>query len=421
MTSAIDWPDAPGGGTLGDGRNALATLRPPDASALCQTVREQVALGHAIYPQGGKTALDYGGIPRRPGVAIETTGINRLIDYPAADMTITIEAGMTLAGLRTILATERQRVLIDAPDVENATLGGIYATNTCGPRRYGCGRPRDHVIGISFVTSDGALIKGGGRVVKNVAGYDFPKLLTGSMGTLGVISQLTLKVRPMPEATAIVWAPFWNPKSMADALDGLNKSGTRPVAIDVLNGPAARKVGQGLGLPTGQSILAIGYEDNPSSVRWQLDRVKSELGRDDIAILEGEDAAPLWDALTDFQAVALGPVRFLANIRPSSVASFVEQLNPEQWSAQAHAGNGIIHAHALGEWTQEQMAQQIAKFRRRAAEDGGSVILPRCPTAWKAGLAVWGTPRGDWALAERVKATLDPHAAMNPGRFVGAI
>ena len=138
------------------------------------------------------------------------------------------------------------------------------------------------------------VVKGGGRVVKNVAGYDFPKLLTGSMGTLGIITQLTLKVRPIPEASAIVWVPFWNPKSLADTLDQLNKSGTRPVALEFLNGSGARTVGQGLGLPTGQGILAIGYEDNAGSVRWQIDRLKSELGRsDDIAILEGADSQPL--------------------------------------------------------------------------------------------------------------------------------
>ena len=181
---------------LGDGRNALATLRPAGVEELCQTVREQVALGHAIYPQGGRTALDYGGVPRRPGVAIDTTGISRLIDYPFADMTITVEAGMTLSALRAILAEQGQRVLVDAPDPDRATLGGIYATNTSGPRRYAAGRPRDQIIGVSFVTSEGVVVKGGGRVVKNVAGYDFPKLLTGSMGTLGIITQTDAQGAP---------------------------------------------------------------------------------------------------------------------------------------------------------------------------------------------------------------------------------
>ena len=150
-------------------------------------------------------------MPGRPGVAIDTRSLGRVIDYPHADMTITVEAGITAAALRAVLAEQNQRLLIDVPQADRATLGGVFATNTSGPRRFGLGRPRDQIIGVSFVTSEGVVVKGGGRVVKNVAGYDFPKLLTGSMGTLGIITQMTLKVRPMPEASAIVWVPFDQP------------------------------------------------------------------------------------------------------------------------------------------------------------------------------------------------------------------
>ncbi|HKI21522.1 MAG TPA: FAD-binding oxidoreductase, partial [Isosphaeraceae bacterium] len=308
MTPPAAWPDSPAGGTLGDARFALATLRPPQVEALCQTVGEHVALGHAIYPQGGKTSLDYGRAPARPGVAIDTTPISRLIDYPFADMTITVQAGMTLSALRQILAEHHQRVLVDAPFPDRATLGGIYATSTTGPRRYAAGRPRDQIVGVSFVTSGGVVVKGGGRVVKNVAGYDFPKLLTGSLGTLGIITQMTLKVRPIPEASAIVWVPFWNLKTLASTLDDLNTSGTRPIALELLNSAGARTVSHGLGLPTGQGILAIGYEDSAGSVRWQLDRLRGELRRNDFAVVAGVDAEPLWNALTEFQAAHPGPV-----------------------------------------------------------------------------------------------------------------
>jgi len=394
-------------------------VRPPQVEALCQTVREQVASGHAIYPQGGKTSLDYGRAPGRPGVAIDTTEISRLIDYPFADMTITVEAGMTLSALREVLAGQHQRVLVDAPFPDRATLGGIYATGTTGPRRYAAGRPRDQIIGVSFVTSGGVVVKGGGRVVKNVAGYDFPKLLTGSLGTLGIITQMTLKVRPIPEASAIAWVPFWNLQGLADALEKLNTSGTRPMALELLNPGGARTVGQGLGLPTGRGILAIGYEDSTGTVRWQLDRLTAELGRTDFAIVVGDEAEPLWKALTEFQAARPGPVSFVANLRPSSVPSFIEQLDPERWSAGAHAGNGIVRAHAVDDWGLEDVARQIDQNRGLATQDGGNLILSRCPTEWKDRLRVWGEPRGDWPIGERVKAALDPHGAMNPGRFIG--
>jgi glycolate oxidase FAD binding subunit len=421
LTAPETWPDGPAGGTLGDGRTALATLHPEDVDGLCKTVREHVALGHAIYPQGGRTALDYGGAPGKSGVAVDTTAISRLVDYPFADMTVTVEAGMTLSALAGILAQKHQRVLVDAPASERATLGGIYATNTTGPRRYAFGRPRDQIIGISFVTSAGVVVKGGGRVVKNVAGYDFPKLLTGSMGTLGIITQLTLKVRPIPEASALVWATAAEMNGLVATLDQLNTSGTRPNALELLNLSGARAAGAALGLPVAGGVLVIGYEDSAGSVRWQLDRLKDELRPASLVIVEGEEAGPLWKSLIEFQAAELGRLCFVANLRPRSVVSMVEMLDPEKWSVQAHAGNGIVRAHALGDRTLEAMAGEIERLRSSAVEDGGNLILSRCPTEWKERLRVWGAPRPDWAIAERVKAALDPHGAMNAGRFVGTI
>jgi glycolate oxidase FAD binding subunit len=351
-------------------------------------------------------------------VAIDTRAISRLIDYPFADMTITAEAGMTLAALRQVLAGQNQRVLLDAPYADRATLGGIFATGTTGPRRFGAGRPRDQLIGVSFVSSDGAVVKGGGRVVKNVAGYDFPKLLTGSMGTLGIITQLTLKVRPIPEASAIRWAPVTEPPALAAALDRLNLSGARPIAVELLNRPAALAVGRKLALTAAHAVLAIGVEDNAESVGWQIDRLRTEVGGADVAVVAGEQASSLWESLAEFQAAAPGPLSMVANLRPSSVVSFTAALDPDRWSAQVHAGSGIVRGHALGDWTLETALRQVDALRRTAVADGGNLILTRCPVEWKEPLRVWGEPRPDRAIAERVRAALDPKGAMNPGRFV---
>ena len=416
-----EWPRTEGGVALGDGRVAHASFRPPDVEALCETVREQVASGQAIYPQGGRTSLDYGGTPARPGVAIDTTAISRLIDYPFADMTITVEAGMTLAALSAILASKQQRLLVDAPYPDRATLGGIYATNTSGPRRFGAGRPRDQIIGVSFVTSAGDVVKGGGRVVKNVAGYDLPKLLTGSLGTLGIIAQLTLKVRPIPERSAIVWASFGHLHAASEALDRLNVSETRPIAIELLNAPAARLIGGAAGLPAGEITLAIGYEESAPSVLWQLDRLKSELKSSDWRIVDEDRLSALWARLIEFQAEPVGLLSFVANVRPSSMGSFIGGLDPSVWAVQGHAGNGIVRAHSLGNLAPEQALERIGRLRRAAVTDGGNLIISRCPPDWKGRLGVWGEPRADWAISERVKSALDPHHAMNPGRFVGRI
>ena len=257
----------------------------------------------------------------------------------------------------------------------------------------GLGRPCDQIIGVSFVTSAGIQVKGGGRVVKNVAGYDLPKLLTGSLGTLGIITQMTLKVRPMPEASAFVWVPFNSLASLGGILDALNTSGSRPVALDLLNAPAARILGQPLNLPASDCVLVIGLEDNATSVSWQINRLMIELGQAVPMILQDERAAAGWASLTEFTVTDLGPVSSVVGVRPSSVIPLIESIDPERWAVQAHAGNGIVRLHALGEWTQEQAAAEIDRFRSLSERDGGSVIVARCPTEWKVRLGVWG-PRG---------------------------
>src|SRR6185295_8537546 len=182
----------------------VETLAPADQVELAEAVRAAHADGTGVYPIGGGTSLDFGLPAKRPGVGLSLANLKRVVDYPARDMTITVEAGITMAELANTLSAERQWLPIDAPQPGAATLGGVVATASCGPRRYGSGTVRDYVIGISAVDGRGMPFKGGGRVVKNVAGYDFCKLLTGSMGTLGVIAQLTLKIRPMPEQSAFV-------------------------------------------------------------------------------------------------------------------------------------------------------------------------------------------------------------------------
>jgi glycolate oxidase FAD binding subunit len=416
-----DWPETAEGGVLGDGRFAVATDRSDSIEAVCAVVRERVAERLAIYPQGGCTALQYGGAPKSPGVAVDVRGLDRVIDYPAADMTVTVEAGITLGELSRVLSSENQRLQIDPPQADRATLGGIFATNACGPRRYGQGRPRDQIIGIAFVTAEGVVVKGGGRVVKNVAGYDFPRLLTGSMGTLGVIVSMTLKVRPIPEASAVAWAVLPGAEAIGRSLDALNTSATRPVAIELLNHSAARVVGGALDLPHESWILAVGFEGNAQSVAWQLRRVRDELAPAEIVVHEGSAAKPVWTALIEVAAAELGAVRVVASMRPSTVVGFVSGLDPALWAVHAHAGCGTVRLHRLGNDALEPLAAEIDALRAKADAKGGALTLALCPTAWKPRLKVWGSPRPEWELGERVRLALDPHGVMNPGRFVASI
>src|SRR5262249_49533610 len=182
--------------------------------------------------------------------------------------------------------------------------------------------------------------------------------------------------------------PFVSLEAVATTIDMLNTSETRPVAIDLLSPSAARMVGEPLNLPTDGWGLAIGMEDNSSSVRWQLSRLTIELGRYDKTIRENDEGAGLWSGLTEFQAAQPGSVSFVASLRPSRVVTLLSHIDHQRWAIQAHAGNGIVHIHALQNLSLEEVCATVDQLRRLCSADGGSVIVARCPTEWKQRLKV---------------------------------
>jgi len=179
-----------------------------DVAELTELIRRAGRESTPLYPVGGGTSLNFGLPPKQPGWQVELTGLSQIVDYPAADMTITVGAGIRISELQTVLRQQQQQLPLDVPQADQATLGGVLATNFSGPRRLGYGTARDYVIGIRAVDGRGTPFAGGGRVVKNVAGYDFCKLLIGSLGTLGVITEVTLKLKPLAaHMGAMVAAP----------------------------------------------------------------------------------------------------------------------------------------------------------------------------------------------------------------------
>src|SRR5689334_16162622 len=234
-------------------------------------VRAAYEAGEAIYPIGGGTALDYGNEPARPGRDLELATLNRVVDYTPRDMTIVVEAGVRMADLAATLAAEGQHLPIDVPRAAEATIGGVVATNWNGPRRYGYGTIRDYVIGINAVDGRGTSFKGGGRVVKNVAGYDFCKLLTGSLGTLAVITQVALKVKPQAESAATVVAGCPDLATAENALAGLATLASPPIAIDLLVGKS-----WGIDSPI-RNHLVVRLEGTEQETSWLADEVERTL------------------------------------------------------------------------------------------------------------------------------------------------
>jgi glycolate oxidase FAD binding subunit len=406
-----------------DGFGPVPVLRPATPAEVGDIARRAAAENNAIYPLGGSTMLDVGLAPSRPGFGVDLRALNAVLDYPARDMTITVQAGITLVQLQRLLAPENQRLPIDVPLAERATLGGALAVNVSGPRRYGSGTLRDYVIGITTINDEGHETKAGGRVVKNVAGYDLCKLHVGALGTLGIISQVTLKLRPLPEARALVTLGC-DGDALEALLDQLHRSRVRPSCLDVVNATAARVLMReaAASLPDSPWVVIAGFEDSSDPVSWQIQQLIKDVGVSRVQGLEGRGGAAsdgLWQALVELTAPPTAALSFKANLLPSAVAAFCrEAAKTDDMLLQAHAGSGIVRGHFLHAPSLEPTQALLDTLHQQAAAAHGNIVLPRCPLEWKKQLPVWGRERGDRWLMRDVKQQLDPRNLFNPGRFV---
>jgi glycolate oxidase FAD binding subunit len=315
---------------------------------------------------------------------------------------------------------------VDVPRADQATLGGALAVNVSGPRRLGAGTFRDYVIGISTINDQGQETKAGGRVVKNVAGYDLCKLHIGALGTLGIITQVTLKVRPRPEAQALLTFSC-NLGTLSELLDRLHVSRTRPSCIEVLNRLAVRSLAPVIRLPDADQVIVVGYEESEDAVSWQMQELIREIGAAGIRGVDARAAAsaePLWQALTELTNPPNAFLSFRANLLPSAVASFWNAASdrPGNLLLQAHAGSGIVRGHFTNpDLTEQQAASILKELRSLAVAAQGNLVLPRAPLPWKRSLPVWGEPPANLWLMRQVKEQLDPGRLFNPGRYLPGI
>ena len=399
-----------------DGLGPLPLRRPGAVGELGALVRASTADGSAIYPVGGRTHLHLGNPPLKLGTAVDLRGLDAVVDFPARDMTVTVETGITIAALRTLLARENLRLPIDVPRPDEATLGGAIAVDASGPRRFGFGTLRDYVIGISAVNDDGAEFKAGGRVVKNVAGYDICKLLVGSLGTLGIVTQVTLKLRPLAEERALV-AVLTDADRLGELLDKLMASRTRPVLIDAVNRTAGRRISETCLASDAWTVL-VGYEGNTDLVRWQMQQLVKEFGCSfPVEAKVGCTGGSLEQGLVEGLAWPGATLTLRAAMLPSRVAGFVTSLDEpraRRFTCRAHAASGIV----VGHYADVSAVDAASLVRRWRESAGGPVVVVRCPTEWKRELDVWGPGRGDLPLMREVHLRFDRRGLFNPGRFV---
>ena len=420
-----------------DGLSPMAVALPYDRRQVGEVMRWAAENRVTVFPRGGGVMLGLGNPPARVGLVLDLSRLNRVIDYQPGDMTVSVEAGVTLAELQRELAGARQFAPLESPLAKRATVGGILATACVGAMAHAYGPPRDWLIGIGVVGADGVATKAGGRVVKNVTGYDLNKLYTGSLGTLAVVVEATFKVSPRPPEECMLAAYFG---SMSDAVAAgraaLNLA-AGPLSYLAVTGGLARQLLDAAGQDgPGDRMDGLGlgfFAGRAGAVRRRVEETSAFLlgdaGAGGAVRVDGAAAAAArqWVADVGWQD-GFAPALSLKLSAPRRVipalADAVRRvgLMGELPEVMADPGFGAARVFFWGDFDDDAgILATVAEIRRVAREYGGTAVVEGCHPSVKAQMEVWGDAPEAMALMRRVKEQLDPHHLLNPGRFVGRL
>lgn len=373
----------------------------------CARERKSIAI------VGGGTDLNWGGPPTRLDAVVRTRRLDRLVEHAPSDQIVVAEAGMTISALQRVLAAHGQQLALDPPVPDRATVGGVIAANAFGPRRARYGSVRDLIIGVSIVRADGTLARGGGKVVKNVAGFDLPRLLVGSFGTLGLIVSGTFRLHPLPEESATLVLPDRDGKGVRAAVGKLREAQLEPVSVVATSRGSSR------------FDLGVRFEGFRAGVRDQSERARSLLAPGGSGEARGETAAEaFWRRHDSLRTSGLFRAKLAA--LPSAVEEIAEEVLPPLFSAlqdpgfvwYATLGIGFVNGVPSAP---DPVASAVERARRLLAKRQGTLTITAAPPSIRERLDVWGPAPPSLHLMKSVKERFDPEGRLNPGRFVGGI
>ena len=384
-------------------------IEPGSAEEVAAVLRHAGAARLRIAPRGGGTKMDWGNAPSGIDLVLSTARLNRVLEHVWDDMTATVEAGCTVARFQQALAEHGQQLALDPLWPSRATIGGVLATNDSGALRLRFGALRDLIIGITIVLPGGTIAKSGGKVVKNVAGYDLPKLLTGSLGTLGIITAATFRLYPLAR--------------------GRRTLSFRTSHVAIAN-KIALAIHDSTRTPTGIQLRAGADESPQLDVRFEGVAAAIESQTQQLLSLTGEaepvDPLPgVWSARESLWEGAEPAVVCKLTLLPTQIGEFCETVRRR---AEAQEITWRIVAQSIGvcllrlEGRDEQSLLEVLESLRAALrESGGSLVVLRCPPEIKAKIDIWGTQGDALPLMRRIKGQFDPANILNPKRFVGGI
>lgn len=398
---------------------AAPVCAPSDAAGIDLCLRLATEHGACIVPAGHGARLAFGNLPSRCDLVLTTLRLTQVKAHEAADMTLVVEAGASLADVDRYLAAFGQRLAADPPLPERTTIGGLIATDACGPLRRSDGKVRDQLIGIRASLVDGTTIRGGGRVVKNVAGYDLMKLMIGSFGSLAVITEACFKVRPRPAQRRIGLSPRADVGAALQTAEQIRRLAVEPTLLRVVDRQTARHFG------LQDATLAIGFAGDEVELEAQSRAVEAA------GILprwhDGDAAAAIEEELRHLQrppANSGEPLLARLSLPPQHLAvalAKIERLagEPTQLVADLDSGAAFVCRDVANDDLNTALAW-AASVRAAATGGGGHAVFEGLPMRLRPSLDPWGDVAAI-GLMRRIKDSLDPQRRLSPGRFVGGM
>src|SRR6185503_9449718 len=384
-------------------------VRPGSREEVAECLKVCSDAGAAVVPAGRMTWLDCGNPLRQADVVLGLSRLNRIIEYSPPDLTACVEAGVTLSDFTAATMKHRQWLPLDPPGFASSSIGAIAACNSSGALRLGFGTPRDYVIGLKLAHANGTESKSGGRVVKNVAGYDMNKLYVGSYGTLAVITEVIVKLRPLADcsSTMLITSKYRGP--LFHFAKRVLSSELQPASVVLCRRLSA--------LP--EDALLIRFIDSEASVRSQIEWVNAAVDDTSTATLLSEaDAEAAWAEVADFDARA---IRLRISVPLSSVPAEFEKafVAHIECVATADIGTGIIRMSFGAD--ERSTVDQIKRLRKSVVSSGGTLFIEKAPYEAKAEADAWGDAGATLSLMRTLKEAFDPQSLLNPGRFVAGI
>ncbi|MGB3787248.1 MAG: FAD-binding oxidoreductase [Phormidesmis sp.] len=385
---------------------------PGTTEELAQVMAIAAQQNWRVLPTGQSSKLGWGGLAEGIDIVLCTARLNRIVEHAVGDFTVTVEAGLKVADLAAVLAKEGQFLAVDPAFSDSATVGGIVATADTGSLRQRYGGLRDMLIGVQFVRYDGRLARAGGRVVKNVAGYDLMKLMTGGYGTLGLLSELTFRLYPV-QAVSRSLVLTGAVEAIAQAAAEIRLSGLTPVAFDVSLEKSVALVARFQG-------IAAGVEE-------QSERLEKIAHRYQLSVQQLDQSADAlyWQRVAD--RVRADTVLCKVGMKPSAIAALIKQLERRKQSSDSLEVQARLHGSSgLGwvQWTASQsaaLAKEIEIVRSHCQQNDGFLSLLQAPIELKQSMDIWGYTGNALQVMVDIKQKFDPQRLLSPGRFVGTI